>query len=1037
MNNQESEPDYANLAVLERGTVSPRAELFPYADWDTALDGDRDHSPRSKLLNGKWRFLYASSPEACPAAFYRPEFDDSLWDHLPVPANWQLHGYGTPHYSSCPYPFPIDPPHVPALNPTGCYRTGFLAEAAWEGRQLRLMFDGVDSAFHVWLNGTLVGYGQGSHNRSEFHITPYMQSGNNTLAVKVYQWSDGSYLESQDKWRLSGIFRDVRIQALPQLTLEDAFVQTTLNGEVESPNAELSIRLKLSRSAEVWTSALDRGDRAESQAEGRIRMTLLDAERQLVFDEFAAIEPLHGEQTVKLLKHIVSPQLWSAEQPYLYTLLLSLLDAEAAVTEVKAIRVGFRDIRISGGSLLVNGKAITIKGVNRNEFSPESGAVTTLAEMLEDIRLMKRHNINAVRLSHYPNDVRWLELCDRYGLYAIAEADLETHGFHFMQDESYLSNAPEWRDAYLDRARKLVERDKNHPSVIMWSLGNESGCGTNHEAMAELVRSLDATRPIHYERAYEAPFVDIVSSMYPSLDMLIAEGEKQDERPYLMVEYGHAMGNSTGNLLEYWDAVHAYPRLLGGLIWEWTDMGILRHTEEGEAWYAYGGDFGDAPHSGPFCMDGLLFADRTPKASILEYKKVIQPVQIKLISYTENTFVVQFANRYDFLDLTHLHGSWTLLRNGERLQSGELARLSARAAETEQKQITLAPISLSGTGEYWLHIRLSLMADNAWADAGHEIAWADLPLDTLTDGGRQQPTACENEDSPLEPLLVTETPDCLLARGERAILSVDKQTGEWTGYSYNGTQLLLSGPRLNVWRAPLDNDVHLAKEWVKAGYDRLESSVRTFKMRQEPGGELLIEVESAIGARGERLAFHSSVCYRMGSGGSCTVELSLTPLRDDLPPLPRFGLELRLPTGFDRLDWFGLGPHECYADRKESGKLGGYGGTVQEQFVPYEKPQDNGNKYAVRWCTVSSSCGTGLRVTAPQPFQMSAHHYSASDMSRASHVHQLTRLDETILKLDSAQSGIGNHSCGYAPTLEKYLIPAVKMSLSFTLTPIG
>ncbi|RIE00383.1 hypothetical protein D3H35_28605 [Cohnella faecalis] len=554
MMQDDNRPDWSNLNVLEKNTVAPRADLLPYGDWESALAQDRAASPHYESLNGIWRFQYAEAPELAPADFYEPGCEDAEWALLPVPGNWQMHGYGRPHYSSCPYPFPIDPPNVPALNPVGCYRTAFRLKDGWDARRIRLVFDGVDSSFHVWVNGLPVGYSQGSHNQSEFDITSYVRVGeDNLLAVRVYQWCDGSYLESQDKWRLSGIFRDVYLLSLPAITIEDAAVRTIL--AEGGASAELEWKLLLTQGI------------AGDYSSWRLRTVVLDAERAPVFDRYydGSIQPAEEDGLrLAMSETILSPRTWSAEDPYLYTLLLTLYDAEEKIQEVKEIAVGFRDIVIREGQLLVNGVPIIIKGVNRNEFHPVNGYVTTLEEMVADIKLMKRHNINTVRLSHYPNDTRWLDLCDRYGLFAIDEADLETHGFHFIEDESYLSKHPDWKEAYVQRARKMVERDKNHPSVIMWSLGNESGYGPNHDAMAEWIREADPTRPIHYERAYEAAVVDVVSTMYPSVDMLVAEGKKSDPRPYLMVEFGHAMGNSVGNQKEYWEAVHQYPGCSAG-----------------------------------------------------------------------------------------------------------------------------------------------------------------------------------------------------------------------------------------------------------------------------------------------------------------------------------------------------------------------------------------------------------------------------------------------------------------------------------------
>jgi beta-galactosidase len=1022
-------PDWSNLSILERNTVSPRAELLPYADWNTAVEQDRQASPYYHSLNGSWRFNYAEAPELAPAGFHEFDYRDQHWDRIPVPGNWQMNGYGRPHYSSCPYPFPIDPPHVPLMNAVGCYRTSFELKEGWHSdtRQIRLFFDGVDSSFHVWVNGNPVGYSQGSHNPSEFNITSFLKAGSNVLAVRVYQWCDGSYLEAQDKWRLSGIFRDVYLVSLPLLTIEDAGVRTKLERHGES--AGLEVQMKLTQGIE--------GD----YSSWKLRAVLLDEEQLEVLDCYfeGRLQPEKGGAdalNIALTNDIPSPHEWTAETPYLYTLLLILYDKEELIQEVKAIAVGFRDIMIADGQLLVNGTPIVIKGVNRNEFNPVTGYVTTQDAMIADIKLMKQHNINTVRLSHYPNDTRWLDLCDRYGLYAIDEADLETHGFHFIGDEGFLSNHPDWREAYIQRARKMVERDKNHPSVILWSLGNESGYGTNHDAMAEWVRAADPTRPIHYERAYEASIVDVVSTMYPSVDMLVAEGLKSDPRPYLMVEFGHAMGNSVGNQKEYWDAVNTYPRLLGGLIWEWSDMGILQHTAEAQPWYAYGGDFGDEPHSGSFCMDGLLFPDRSLKASILEYKKAIEPIKIEAVDILKGQ--VRIHNRYHFLTLEHLTGEWKLMHEGEQLDGGTLERLGVSPGEEVIVTLPLRPDLLqSAAGEYWLHIRFVLSGDTSWANAGHEVAWADLPLlmvkreqDQVNDNA-----LLENALVKHQVLQVEENSQELHIAGDDFSITINKLTGWISDWQQDGIPLLLVGPKLNIWRAPVDNDVHLAKEWIKAGYNRLQFVVRKFTVEKVEAHSCQASVELAVGARGEAPIFLSRMSYKIDWGGQVEIESTLEPLKE-LPSLPRFGLELKLPDRYDQLSWFGKGPHECYPDRKESGKLGVYSGTVAEQFVPYVKPQENGNKSEVRWSSVKDTKGAGLHFQGAVPFELSVHHYSTEDMTRTDHVHLLTRLNETIVKLDAGQSGIGNHSCGYAPTLDCYLLPARKMSFTISIKAV-
>lgn len=1017
---QKAIPDWENLEILSRNTEPPHAGFIPYGDEEAALDHERAASPYYRSLNGNWAFHYAASPSQVPDRFYDPAFAADGWNTIPVPGNWQMHGYGRPHYSSSYYPFPIDPPHVPNDNPTGCYRRSFVIPDSWADRQVFLVFEGVDSAFHVWVNGQCAGYSQGSHMPSEFRITPLLAPGDNVLAVQVYQWSDGSYLEDQDKWRLSGIFRDVYLKATPQVHIRDIAVQTRFDGRYE--DATLSLRLALHNYAD------------REAAPHQVRISLLDEARQPVYTGAVGTSaplPANGELALAAEIPVAAPRKWTAEEPNLYALVLKLEDERGSVLETGSVSVGFRDIAVRGGQLLVNGKPVILKGVNRNEFHPDLGFVTPLEAMIEDIRLMKQHNMNAVRSSHYPNDTRWLDLCDRYGLYVIDEADLETHGCHFIDNESYLSEHPDWQPAYLDRARRMVERDKNHPSVIVWSLGNESGYGPNHDAMAAWVRQADPTRPIHYERAKDAPVVDIVSCMYPSLQALIEEGEKTDDsRPFLMCEFAHAMGNSVGNLQEYWDAVYKYPRLLGGLIWEWTDHGIRQRTAAGEEWYAYGGDFGDHPHSGHFCIDGLLFPDRQPKASILEVKKVFEPVKAEPVDVKSG--IVNIRNRYDFLSLDHLAGSWSLLCDGEIVEQGDLPLPFVPPGGEAEVVIPYRTKCERPGSEYWLRLRFVLRQAVRWAPQGHEIAWADLPLPGIP----QAAPYIKLESLP--GLRTAETKALLQIKGWDFSIEFDKTRGELAAFEYNGVPLLTAGPKVHLWRAPIDNDSRQTKEWKKAGFDKLTQRLQEMSIRSQQSRAVQIEVKSSLGAAGLGTCFAAWIVYTVYGSGDVVIATRVMPREGlTLPPLPRLGLQMAMPGSFDRFSWFGLGPHECYIDRKRSGRLGVYAGTVQDQFVPYIKPQENGNKADVRWAAVTNVLGTGLFIGGMPTLDVSVRHYSDEQLSKAKHAFELVRRNETIVSMDYRQAPLGNHSCGEAPPLDSYLLHSRDTAFSLRLKPFS
>ncbi|MGG1553412.1 glycoside hydrolase family 2 TIM barrel-domain containing protein [Paenibacillus ferrarius] len=1033
---QGRQPDWENLKVLQLHAEKPRVFSVPFVDRQSALSGDRSASPYVQLLNGSWKFCYSSSPFDAPEYFYEESYGCDDWDEIPVPSNWQLHGYGAPLYSSSKYPYPVDPPHIPQENPTGSYLRQFQIPDSWTDSTVLLVFDSVDAAFHVWVNGMEAGFGQGSHNRMEFDITTFIRPGENRLAVRVYQWSTGSYLEDQDKWRLSGIFRDVLLLAVPRTYLRDVRVRTVLDGSYQEGVLELNAAFRHTT-----------GRKAEAVS---LQAELLDAFTHTVAEPVtqAAQPAVREESEVCIRIQVNRPALWSAEQPNLYMLLLTVRGESGQVTEVHRYTVGFRDVRVKDGKLLVNGSRVVIRGVNRNEFDPELGFVTTMEAMVQDIKLMKQHNINTVRCSHYPNDERWLELCDRYGLYVIDEADLETHGCVFLGEisrwidnpdertayESSLAEDPGWKDAFMDRIIRLVERDKNHPSVIVWSLGNESGYGPNHDAMAAWVREADPTRLIHYERAKDAPIVDIVSSMYPSIDMLKAEGMKTNEkRPYLMVEFGHAMGNSLGNQKEYWDTVYQYPRLCGGLIWEWMDLSICCQSKSGGCEFKYGGDFGDVPNSGHFCIDGLLFPDRRIKPSLLEFKKAIEPVTVHPVNMEQGLICI--GNKYDILTLEHLNANWFLYFDGHVIEKGELPTLLIPAGGEEHVVIPFQSKLIGRGGEYWLHLSFTIREETDWAPAGYEVAWADLPL-SLAAVSADSLKAVDT----MKEIAVEEGSRFLKISGQSFFVSFDKLSGVIDSWTYGGVPVITKGPRINLWRAPVDNDVHLAKQWREAGYHELQAYVRNTEVRMTPGGKAAqVRTEGVLGVRGSRVLFAYVQLYTFYGSGDISIETRLEPVPKGLPPLPRIGLRLGIPEKFGRFSWFGRGPHECYADRKESGKLGLYEGTVQQQFVPYIKPQENGSKADVRWATVRDLGGRGLLITGTgQPLgQVGVQSFSLENLSRVRHLNELLPLSETEISVDLRQSGLGNHSCGYAPTLPDYLILPEPTVFTIRLKPLA
>ncbi|MDB5083191.1 MAG: beta-D-galactosidase subunit alpha, partial [Bacilli bacterium] len=758
-NNQQN--DWETEQILQRNRVTTRSYFIPFVDEAAALTCERGNSSYFQLLNGNWNFHYATAPAYSPTGFFEESFDVSGWDTLPVPSSWQMHGYGKPHYTNTVFPFPVDPPRVPTENPTGAYRRDFYVSDTWAGLRINLRFEGVDSAFHVWVNGHEVGYSQGSRLPSEFDITSFVRSGYNSLSVRVYQWSDGSYIEDQDMWWLSGIFRDVYLIATPTVYLQDFTVQTELDDQYQNATLKLNTLLKNSTANGVENL--------------QVAVRLLDSLQQPMqgLNQSRTVSVRAGEQVdLQLEMRAAGPEKWSAENPYLYHLLLSLQNEKGEVLQVIPCRVGFRQVELKDGNLLVNGVPIMLKGVNRHDHHPDLGKAVPLEWMIEDVRLMKRHNINAVRTSHYPNDPRFYDLCDQYGLYVMDESDLECHGFKQAGNYTQLSDNPEWEAAYVDRIERMVQRDKNHPSVIMWSLGNESAYGCNHEAMAGWAHEFDPTRLVHYCGDSQARVADVYSTMYTTVEKMHELGSRTDlTKPHILCEYGHAMGNGPGGLKEYVETFYTYKRLQGGFIWEWLDHGIRQHTADGQEYFAYGGDFGDQPNDYNFVIDGLVFPDHTPSPGLIEYKKVIEPVKVDEVDLLQRK--IQITNRYDFISLDDLKCVWNLMADGQVLQSGELdvRNIIAGSNETITVPFTL-PDVLKPATDYWLNIVFNLATDRVWAEAGHEVAWAQFLLPTTATNLVPQKAV-----SAMAPLSCKDEGNLLLINGSNFELRFNKVFG--------------------------------------------------------------------------------------------------------------------------------------------------------------------------------------------------------------------------------------------------------------------
>jgi len=994
-----------------------RSPLIPYRSAERALSHDPGKSPWYSTLNGTWRFKLVAGPAEVPPAFSLPGYSVGKWSEIEVPGNWTMQGFDRPHYTNVTMPFPDLPPRVPAANPTGLYRTTFELPPAWRNRRTVLHFDGVESAFVVYVNGGEVGMSKDSRSPAEFDITPFVSPGENTLAVKVMRWSDGSFVEDQDHWRMAGIYRDVYLYSTATTFIKDLFVNATLADDYTA--GLLAARVQI-------------GTERELGRDHSVELQLYNAERRPLLRS-----PLKGKvgsdyresgYAVSFERELPSPRRWSAEDPYLYSVVATLKGPTGATIEVISCRCGFRRVEVKERQLLVNGRRVYLKGVNRHEFDEVRGKSMTRETMLRDVILLKSFNFNAVRTSHYPNDPAWYDLCDEYGLYVIDEANIESHAYY-----NQLASDPVWARVFLDRGMRMVLRDKNHPCIIAWSLGNESGYGPNHDALAGWIRSFDPSRPLHYEgaiaRGRDAEgrlftggerATDIVCPMYPSIDSIIEWSEKTgDSRPLIMCEYAHSMGNSTGNLKEYWEAIESHHGLQGGFIWDWVDQGIRVMDGAGAPHWAYGGDFGDEPNDRNFCCNGLVWPDRTPHPAIWEFKKIAQPVRIRERNLREGRILVE--NRQDFTTLAWLSGSWELLVDGVMVAEGPLPRLETAPGASEEVTLPLSRPELLPGQECILHVRFVTSTDSPWAAEGHEVSWEQFPMPFKSP--KPAPVSTEGKLS-----IVRSGPSSVIAGGLVEV-RLDRRAGRLSSIKWHGHELLYGGPSLSLFRAPTDNDgLKLMPErkqgvldsWLAAGLDRLTLVSKRATVKRGEGGSVVVNLQHQALSKALGPCFEHIHDYTIYPGGEIHVVNTFTADKR-LPELPRVGVVLSAVKGFDHVRWFGRGPHESYVDRKTGAAVGLYAGSVDEQFVPYILPQENGNKTDVRWLSLENEHGVGILFAADGVMECSVSHYSALDLYKATHTNELKARQEIFVHLDVRQRGLGGASCG-PDTLDRYRI---------------
>lgn len=1001
--------DWENPAVVSAYKLAAHSPLHAYSDDHAALNNTP--SWRNRSLNGRWAFRLFDRPETVPAELFESDVELSDFDRIDVPANWQCQGYDRPIYTNVQYPFEPKPPIVPSDNPTGCYFTDIELDAKHLNGQTRLRFDGVNSAFHLWCNGRWVGYSQDSRLPAEFDLTEVLVAGRNRLAVMVIRWSDGSYLEDQDMWWLSGIFRDVSLLHKPTQRIEDVCIQTELDASYRDAIIKIRSQIsdpRLQLSAQLFRDGKAVGDNIVARA-GQVEVDERGGFRDRVHHQIA----------------ISNPEKWTAETPNLYRLVVRLLDEQHNVIDIEAYDVGFRSVDIVDGLLRINGQPLLIRGVNRHEHHPERGHAVSVADMEEDIRLMKQYNFNAVRTAHYPNHPEFYRLCDQYGLYVIDEANIETHG---LNPSSQISDDPAWLNAYLERVTRLVLRDRNHPSIIIWSLGNESGLGSNHHALYQWVKQTDPTRPVQYEGGgADSAATDIICPMYARLDNDLSLpvsvpkwsikkwiGLPNENRPLILCEYAHAMGNSLGNFADYWQAFRQYPRLQGGFIWDWVDQGLNATAEDGSRYWAYGGDFGDTPNDRQFCINGLIFPDRTPHPTVLEAKRCQQFFQFELVSTAPLNIAVRSEFLFRHSDNETLH--WNLTEDGVVFDGGEQSlRLDAQSRQV----ITLSDaLTTPKPGcRYHLNVWITQPTETPWSAAHHESARDQFALPA---SGELPQTKVAESNATAQ---LTEESDCWLMEAGDTSVRLDRHSGLVTAWLINDQEMLAEAPVDNFWRAPLDNDIGVseadridanawASRWQAAGLDRLQrrsESVSAYQLQQ-----VAVVVVKNRWSVDDIDCAATTWTWQLHGQGQLTLDVEVN-LAAGLPPVARIGLIMRLAHQPETVQWLGRGPHENYPDRKLAAYWGSHQATLDELHTPYIFPSDNG----LRCDTQRLEIGA-VRVQGNFHFALSR--YRQAQVAQARHQHELIEEAGLELRLDAHHMGVGGDD-SWSPSVHKeYLL---------------
>lgn len=1040
---------------LSLNKESARATFMSFSDLNSALKILPENSQWWRSLDGQWKFNWAPDPSKRPVDFYKPGFDVSAWNEILVPSSWQTQGYGVPLYCNQPYPFRREWPHVmleppkdytayTQRNPVGSYRRDFSMPQNWDGREVYIQFDGIDSFFYLWINGKYIGFSKDSRDPAAFDITHYLKPGQNTVAVEVYRHSDAAYLECQDMFRLSGIFRTVSLYALPKVHVRDYFAQTEPVGAMDGDwkivvDAELANRFE---------NSMDAGDYTLS-------MRLYDAENKEVIplrpaDQYAGITqkncPMKGQTHYKtgMLATYSKPKLWSAEEPNLYTLVLELKDSAGKTVEYVSSQLGFRKVEIKDSYFYVNGQRIKLKGVNRHESCPTTGHAITREIQFKDIQLLKQANINHVRNAHYPQDAYFYFLCNKYGIYLQDEANIESHGYYYGKES--LSHPLEWLDAHVSRIMNMVERNKNQPSVIMWSLGNEAGPGRNFAIAERTVKARDFTRPTHYERNND--IVDFGSNQYPSVDWVKYMAENKNfPKPYYISEYAHNMNNALGNFADYWEAIESSDRIIGGAIWDWVDQGLYKKLSNGKTIIAYGGDFGDIPNSGQFVMNGTIFSDRAVKPGYYEVKHVHQYIKVT----TADDGKLEIFNKNYFTDLSGYDLFWEITANGKMIQEGTLAlpNVAPRAkAIVNNPGANLIP---EPRKEYFLKLSFRQKEANDWAPKGFEVAYDQIFLKS-----GEIPLFVGNQAN----LTVENSNGIRWVKGQNFVAGFSNESGALVKYAVNGINLLQKEIVVNAFRCPSSNEGGNGSQWVSQGLREMGQQVISMKNDDKPDCVTINVSAAAMGKQTEHLKdfggnntqiekkaaaselnthFIVNSVWKVYADGTVTCQSVILP-RGNPMELPRIGYEFEMPKAFDRVSYFGRGPFENYSDRKTGAAIAFYQTNTAEMFTPYSRPNDCGNREEVRYFTLTDANGFGLSLsTLDTPFAFSALPYSSTDLVLAMHPVDLVSPSETgknVVVISAATRGLGGASCGPGPIARDILKTDKPYALNFAIRPV-